>query len=204
MIWAQSSPGSSSSSSTTLCDGYGSSSTYTETIDSSGSVSKRTITAAGCPNHYSICTGKSGTSGYGGLGEAGTATEAVVQDHSLNLPASPVLRDSWGVDVTASSVQCSTDAVGVALNGVTILTGAVGGDDCTTFVDVDDITSEWISFDCCSGHTRSFEGQRIMIISHRVASSNKLVIYPTVIRHKLDGHMMGFQSMDRKVLVELI
>jgi hypothetical protein len=69
-----------------------------------------------------------------------------------------VLRDSWGVDVTASIVACSTDAVGIALNGVTILTGAVGGDDCTTFVDVDDITSEWISFDCCSGHTRSFEG----------------------------------------------
>ena len=108
-------------------------------------MSKRTTTAAGCPNHYSICTGKSGTSGCGGLGEAGTTTEAAIQDHSLNLSASPVLRDSWGVDVTASNVQCSTDAVGVALNGVTILTGAVDGDDCTTFVDVDDITSEWIS-----------------------------------------------------------
>jgi len=61
--------------------------------------------------------------------------------------------------VTASNVQCSTDAVAIALNGVTILTGAVGGDDCTTFLDVDDMEAEWNSFDCCSGHTRSFQGQ---------------------------------------------
>jgi hypothetical protein len=147
-----------SESTAAACDGLGSSSTYQETIDASSSVSKRIITASGCPNHYSLCTGKSGTSGCGGVGEAGTATEATEQDYSLELPASPVFRDSWGVDVTASNVQCSTDAVAIALNGVTILTGAVGGDDCDSFLDVDDIDAEWNSFDCCSGHTRSFEG----------------------------------------------
>jgi hypothetical protein len=97
------------------------------------------------------------------VGEAGTATEAAEQGHSLELPASPVLRPSgsWGVGVTDSDVQCSTDAIGIALNGVTIFTAAVGGDDCSgdpPFVDVDDMESEWNSFDCCSGHTRSFEG----------------------------------------------
>lgn len=140
------------------CDGYGASATYEEIIDSSGDFSKRTITASGCPNHYSLCTGKSGTSGCGGVGERGTATEAAEQSHALEVPSSPVLRGSWGVDDEASTVQCSTDAIGIALNGVTIFTAAVGGDDCTTFVDVDDISSEWNSFDCCSGHTRSFMG----------------------------------------------
>jgi len=145
------------SSSGTTCDGYGASATYSETIDSSGSVAKRSITASGCPNHYNLCTGKDGSTGCGGLGEEGTATEAAEQDLELDVPASPVLRDSFGVDVAASECQCTTDPVGVALNGVGILNGAVGST-CTEFLDVDDNDAEWISFDCCSGHTRSFEG----------------------------------------------
>ncbi len=43
-----------------LCDPCGASATYAETIDTSGSVPKRTITTSGCPNHYSVCTGKTG------------------------------------------------------------------------------------------------------------------------------------------------
>lgn len=145
-----------STSNAAKCDGLGSSATYTETIDSSGSVSKRAIIASGCPNHYSLCTGKSGTSGCGGLGEAGTDTEAYEQSTSLELPASPVLRDSFGLSI-GGDLLCSTDPIAIALNGVTIFSGAVGST-CTEFVNVDDISSEWNSFDCCSGHTRSFMG----------------------------------------------
>jgi len=43
-----------------LCDPCGASATYAEAIDTSGSVPKRTITTSGCPNHYSVCTGKVG------------------------------------------------------------------------------------------------------------------------------------------------
>ena len=40
------------------CDMCGASATYTETIDTSGSIAKRSIVSNGCPNHYSVCTGK--------------------------------------------------------------------------------------------------------------------------------------------------
>ena len=56
----------------TACDMCGASATYTETIPDngrtrcdvgickSGSIAKRNIVSNGCPNHYSVCTGKAG------------------------------------------------------------------------------------------------------------------------------------------------
>jgi hypothetical protein len=61
------------------CDAYGASATYKETItlaSGTNTVSIRNIVSNGCPNHYSICTGKSGVPGCGAIGVAGTASEA--------------------------------------------------------------------------------------------------------------------------------
>ena len=45
------------------CDACGASATYLESISNN----IRTITTTGCPNHYSVCTGKQGITGCGGV-----------------------------------------------------------------------------------------------------------------------------------------
>ena len=73
------------------CDACGASSTYSEAIAYDGIYEKRTITANGCPNHYSYCTGKVGPPGCGGIGEEGTDTEAAPQGKTIDIPARPVI-----------------------------------------------------------------------------------------------------------------
>lgn len=51
---------------------------------------------------------------------------------------------------TLTSVECDTGAIAFALNGVSIFSRAVDGQ--CNVVDVDDDTSEWTSFDFCSGY----------------------------------------------------
>ena len=52
----------------------------------------RVITGNGCPNHYSICTGKGVVPGCGDVGEEGSSTEATEQCFEYTVPAYPVLR----------------------------------------------------------------------------------------------------------------
>ena len=120
--------------------------TDSEVIDSSGTYAKRTITASGCPNHYSVCTGK-GIGVCGGLGEEGTGTEAADQGKVLEIPANPIIAAS------TTDISCALGELAIALNGVSIYSGAV--DTFCTQLDVDDDTAEWTSFDFCSGHAES-------------------------------------------------
>ena len=103
--------------------------------ESNGGVSIRTITASGCPNHYCVSL---------------NPNDAAEQAVSQQVPASPVLRPSFGYNVAASDVSCVAGAVAYALNGVGIFNGLVNQQ--CDFVDVEDKTSEWTSFDCCGGH----------------------------------------------------
>lgn len=135
----------SGSSSTSLCDGCGASATYSEAISTSGGYSKRTITSTGCPNHYSLCTGKSSLAGCGGIGAEGTASEARDQNKVIEIPAEPVIA------TTSTDMECAMGDIAVALNGVSIYSGAV--DTSCELLDVTDSTSEWTSFDYCSGHS---------------------------------------------------
>lgn len=125
----------------TSCDAYGSSATYSEAISGTA----RVITSNGCPNHYSLCTGKSGVPGCGDIGEAGTATEAKEASKEISVMHTPVIAAS------TTNVECTMGAIGIALNGVSIYSGAVN-QNCDK-VDVDDSTSEWTAFDFCSGHS---------------------------------------------------
>jgi hypothetical protein len=111
------------------------------------------LTNAGCPNHYNLCTGKSGVSGCGDVGEAGTSTEAKEQSKSVVIPASPILRSTFPTltDTNNGGIKCSMGAIGIALNGVSIYGGAV--DTQCNGIDVDDVLNEWTGFDCCSGHS---------------------------------------------------
>ena len=127
----------------------GASATYTETIDAaSGGTARRTIVTSGCPNHYSVCTGK-GFGVCGAQGVEGTDTEATEQDKTLAIPASPVLISGSGtVDKT-----CTLGAIAISLNGVSIYGGAV--DSACTQLDVTTTQSEWTSFDYCGGHSQN-------------------------------------------------
>ena len=58
------------------CDMCGASTTYAETIDTSGTYAKRTVETNGCPNHYNVCTGKDGTETSAGDEEPGGAGDA--------------------------------------------------------------------------------------------------------------------------------
>ena len=116
-----------------------------QAIDTSGSVATRTITSTGCPNHYSICTGKAGLTGCGGIGEEGTASEAKDQSKAYVIPANPVIASA------TTSVACDVGAIGIALNGVSLYSGAV--DASCNLLDTTDDTSEWTAFDMCSGHS---------------------------------------------------
>jgi len=144
-----------------LCDPCGGDAGYSEAITSDGVYDIRVVTANGCPNHYSVCTGKDGITGCGGIGEAGTATEArglKEGDTTSNwntLPAYPVLADTLGTCNDDGSgercLKCTMGTVAIALNGVSIYSGAVDTE-CTQ-LDVDDDMSEWTGFDMCSGHS---------------------------------------------------
>ena len=134
------------------CNEDGSSAAYTETITTQQGVEKRTITSTGCPNHESYCTGKPGpapTCDEEGL--KGSGTEAVEQDLSVDIPANPILKSSY----EPGELDCSMGAIAYALNGIGFYSGAVGYDEngnCPQ-LDVADPEAEWISFDCCTGHS---------------------------------------------------
>ena len=75
----------------TIC---GISTSYVESISGDA----RVITGNGCPNHYSVCTGKGVVNGCGDVGEEGSMTEATAQCFDYTIPAYPVLRtDSYSV-----------------------------------------------------------------------------------------------------------
>ena len=75
----------------TIC---GTSTSYIESISGDA----RVITGNGCPNHYSVCTGKALANGCGRVGEEGSLTEATEQCFDYTIPAYPVLRtDTYSV-----------------------------------------------------------------------------------------------------------
>lgn len=112
----------------------GSSATYEEKITTVDGRSLRTITSSGCPNHYSICTGKPGEEGCGEKGEEGSASEATDQGKTRLIPAVPVISSS------KLDLEFVMGEIAVALNGVSIYGGAV--DDEGALLNVDDKTSE--------------------------------------------------------------
>ena len=160
------------------CAEDGSSATYTETISTAQGVTKRTIVSAGCPNHESYCTGKPAnkpTCDEEGL--KGSGTEATDQDLNVDVPANPkLLSDSDWAAVLAdaatvpagsateggtSSLDCEMGGIAYALNGVVFYSGAVDNkfaDPACPQLDIYDATAEWISFDCCSGHSSGTGG----------------------------------------------
>ena len=111
-----------------------------------GTHAKRTITSSGCPNHYAVCTGK-GFGVCGGIGAEGTDTEATDQGKELEVPAEPVLATS------TSDQRCALGPIAIAINGVSIYSGAV--DQQCAQLDVTDQSSEWTSFDYCAGHAQN-------------------------------------------------
>ena len=134
------------------CAADGSSAAYAETISTAQGVQKLTIVTNGCPNHESYCTGKPGPApACRDEGEQGTETEAIEQDVSVDIPANPILKSSY----TPGELDCSMGAIAYALNGIGFYSGAVGYDEngnCPQ-LDVADPEAEWISFDCCTGHS---------------------------------------------------
>jgi hypothetical protein len=136
----------------TTCDATGADTSYSEALTTSSGIGIRTITANGCPNHYSLCTGKSAVAVCGDVGAEGTASEAKPQSKSITIPSSPVLRGTTSLtDTNNGGIKCEMGAIGIALNGVSIYGGAV--DTMCTGIDVDSTSSEWTGFDCCSGHS---------------------------------------------------
>ena len=160
------------------CNADGSSATYTETITSSQGVDRRRIQSAGCPNHESYCTGKPAnkpTCDEEGL--KGSGTEATDQGLDVEVPANPKLldADAWAAvladaatipagtatEGSTSSLDCEMGGIAYALNGVVFYSGAVGNknlDPPCPQLDISDATAEWISFDCCSGHSSGTGG----------------------------------------------
>ena len=133
------------------CAADGGSSVYIETIDESGSVPVRRIQFSGCPNHESYCTGKPGRS-CGDEGKTSTLVEGTEQCDEVEVPANPKLKDS---SPDPKELDCTMGTIAYALNGVGFFSGAVSyvrGGDCPQ-LDVSDPDAEWISFDCCTGHS---------------------------------------------------
>lgn len=112
------------------CDQCGSSALYSEKValDADYGFAVRQITTNGCPNHYSVCTGKQGLTGCGGVGVEGTASEAVMNSAdgdgstTISIPALPVFATS------TTDIECDLGAIAIALNGVGIFGGAVDSD----------------------------------------------------------------------------
>lgn len=124
------------------CDKCGADASYSEVIAND----VRTVTTNGCPNHYSICTGKPGISVCGGVGAEGTDTETKTSDKTFAIPATPMLAAS------SEDVSCDLGYLGLAFNGVSFYSGAV--DTKCTQLDPADATGEWSGFDYCSGHSQ--------------------------------------------------
>jgi len=142
------------------CAADGSSAAYTESITTTQGITRRAIVATGCPNHESFCTGKP-AGDCGSEGETSTKVEADEQALSVEVPANPKLipTSEWNavlaVAVPDGELDCAMGTVAYALNGVGFYSGAVAyvaGGPCPQ-LDVEDATAEWISFDCCSGHS---------------------------------------------------
>ena len=160
------------------CAADGSSSSYTESITTKSGVSVRKIVSTGCPNHESYCTGKPGNKPTcDEEGKKGSGTETTDQDLNVDVPANPkLLSDSDWAAVLAdaatvpagsateggtSSLDCEMGGIAYALNGVVFYSGAVGNklnDPPCPQLDIYDDTAEWISFDCCSGHSSGTGG----------------------------------------------
>ena len=104
------------------CDACGASSTYEETISRQQGLWKRSVSASGCPNHYSFCTGKD-LRGCGGnfvftrrffsrdrytiwkpSQAEGTETKADVLNLEFEMPAEPVIATSTD-DLTLSLIH---------------------------------------------------------------------------------------------------
>ena len=137
-------------SSGATCAADGSSASYTESITTKSGVSVRKIVSTGCPNHESYCTGKPGAQ-CGDEGKQTTLVEGKEQSLSVEVPANPKLKSSF----TAGELDCSMGTIAYALNGVGFYSGAVAfvsGGPCPQ-LDVADPEAEWISFDCCTGHS---------------------------------------------------
>ena len=149
---ARAPPPGSSDDSGDACAADGSSASYSEMISTAQGVTKRTIVTNGCPNHESYCTGKPGPAPTcKDKGEQGSDTEAIQQDVNVDIPANPILKSSY----TPGELDCSMGAIAYALNGIGFYSGAVGYDadgNCPQ-LDVADPEAEWISFDCCTGHS---------------------------------------------------
>ena len=158
------------------CAADGGSSVYIETIDESGSVPVRRIQFSGCPNHESYCTGKPGNKPTcDEEGKKGSGTEATEQSLSVEVPADPKLLSAsdWSAVLTqattsipytatgSNTLDCEMGGIAYALNGVVFYSGAVGNkmlDPPCPQLDIYDETAEWISFDCCSGHSSGTGG----------------------------------------------
>ena len=158
------------------CAADGGSSVYIETIDESGSVPVRRIQFSGCPNHESYCTGKPGNKPTcDEEGKKGSGTEATEQSLSVEVPANPKLLSAsdWSDVLTqatttipytatgSNTLDCEMGGIAYALNGVVFYSGAVdnkmANPPCPQ-LDISDATAEWISFDCCSGHSSGTGG----------------------------------------------
>lgn len=76
-------------------------------------------------------------------------SEASDQGKSIEIPANR----SLALASEATSLTCALGEITIALNGVSIYSGAV--DSSCTLLDVDDALSEWTSFDYCGGHAQN-------------------------------------------------
>ena len=175
LLGAARAPPPNAGSSGASCAADGSGATYTETITTAQGVAKRTIAATGCPNHESYCTGKPANKPTcDEEGKKGSGTEATEQSLSVEVPVNPkllsasdwtaVLADAATIPHTATgsnTLDCEMGGIAYALNGVVFYSGAVdnkmANPPCPQ-LDISDATAEWISFDCCSGHSSGTGG----------------------------------------------
>lgn len=136
----------------TKCDPCGSSSTYSETLDSTSyGFTVRTVHSSGCPNHYNYVTGRQACKDC--IGVEGDGTWSFEQAKHLagyDIPAEPVLLS----EDDAFDLEYKMGLIGIAFNGVAFYGGAVDTDG--NILDVQDDAGEWTSFDFCSGHASGF------------------------------------------------
>ena len=176
LLGAARAPPPNAGSSGASCAADGSGAAYTETITTAQGVAKRAIVATGCPNHESYCTGKPANKPTcDEEGKKGSGTEATEQSLSVEVPANPKLLSAsdWSDVLTqatttipytatgSNTLDCEMGGIAYALNGVVFYSGAVdnkmANPPCPQ-LDISDATAEWISFDCCSGHSSGTGG----------------------------------------------
>ena len=132
------------------CAADGGSSIYIETIDEGGSVPVRRIQFSAAPTTSQVA-GKPGRS-CGDEGKTSTLVEGTEQCDEVEVPANPKLKTP---NLIPKELDCTMGTIAYALNGVGFFSGAVSyvrGGDCPQ-LDVSDSEAEWISFDCCTGHS---------------------------------------------------